>query len=165
MERLKKLAPPGISVKNELGFYAFGLVIAFLISFAYFIRLCDAASDYYVWSTVSGKIVNPDFVMPMFAELIEGVFTGFVFVSMCSLLLPLYHYFSYSSGGSHALYLIRRLPERGYLAMTCLTLPVLMALASLLIALLLLILYYGIYVLAVPDGHFIPGQFLNLWRF
>ena len=45
MERLKKLAPPGISVKNELSFYAFGLAIAFLISFAYFIRLCDAASD------------------------------------------------------------------------------------------------------------------------
>ena len=49
--------------------------------------------------------------------------------------------------------------------MTCLTLPVLMALTSLLIAFLLLIIYYGIYVLAVPDGYFIPGQFLSLWRF
>ena len=165
MERLKKLAPPGISVRSELGFYAFGLLIALLISFAYFIRLFDATSDYYVWSTVSGKIVNPDFTMPMFASLIEGVFTGFVFVAACSMLLPISHYFSYSSGGSHALYLIKRLPTQGYLAMTCLTLPVLMALTSLLIAFLLLIIYYGIYVLAVPDGYFIPGQFLSLWRF
>ena len=165
MEKLKKYAPPGINPEHELGVYAFGTFISFLVSLAYFIRLFDARSDYIIRSTTKGRMVNPDFTMPYFGELIEGVFTGFFFVALCSLIVSVYHYAYYSSGGSHTLYLINRLPTRGYLAMTCLTLPVLMALASLAAVLVLTLLYYGIYLIATPKGYLPAGILAGLWSF
>ena len=156
-EKLKKLAPPGISLMNELCVYAFGMGISLLISFAYFIRLFDATSDYIIWSAVHGRMVNPDFTMPHFTQLIEGVFTGFFFVALCSLFLCVYHYTYYSSGGSHTLYLMNRLPDRWYLMKTCLTVPVLMALTSLAAAGVLTLLYYAVYLIATPKGYLPAG--------
>ena len=76
MEQLKKFAPPGIDLAHELGVYAFGLFISFMISLAYFVRLFDVRSDYIIYSTTEGRMVNPDFAMPYFAHLIRGVFIG-----------------------------------------------------------------------------------------
>ena len=163
MDQIKKLAPPGIPIFDELRLYLCGIVISFLISLGYFIRLFAARSEMYVYSTVHGKILNPDFVMPAFSSLVSGVFVGFLFVAFASLFVSVYHYSYYSSCKSHTLYLIKRLPTRGYLAMTCLSLPVLMAAISLLIALILLTIYYGIYVIATPEELFGTGQLASLW--
>lgn len=165
MEQLKKLAPPGFNLAADLGIYAFGLGISFMISLAYFIRLFDARSEYIVWSTVQGKMINPDFEMPYFAELIEGVFAGFIFVALAALLRSVSYRMYYSSGGSRTMYLISRLPDRWYLVKTCFTVPLLMAAASLITALVLIIIYYGIYLIATPEGYLLPGQWARLWSF
>ena len=164
-EKLKKLAPPGISLEQELGVYAFGLLISFMISLAYFIRLFDATSDYIIWSTTHGRMVNPDFTMPHFTYLVEGVFLGFFFVALCSLFVSVYHYTYYSSGGSHTLYLMHRLPDRWYLAKTCFTVPVLMALVSLAAAGVLTLLYYAVYLIATPKGYLPAGLMVKITEF
>lgn len=166
MERIKKLAPPGIPLPEELRIWIAGLVLALLWSFRYFLAYGNERSDMYWYDTETGiRHITKDFVMPDFADLFEGSLSGFYFVAMCVLLAAVYHYLYYSSGGSHALCVIRRLPDRTYLAKTCLTLPVLASLATLMIAFLIMLADFGLYMLMTPEECLRPDQWAKLWSF
>ena len=166
MERIKKLAPPGIPLMEELRVWITGLVLALLYSFRYLIAYGNERSDMYYYDGDTGiRYITKGFVMPDFADLFEGSLSVFFFVALCVLFASVYHYMYYSSGGSHALCLIRRLPDRTYLAKTCLTLPVLASLATLILAFLVMLADFGLYMLMTPEECLRAGQWARLWSF
>lgn len=164
LDELKKLAPPGINLVSELGMYLVGAVAAFLYSLMFFIPFNDALSSLY-YEGPDGRILNTELTMPDFSELLENSMNGFFFLALCSLIFIIYHYFYFSGNGSRALYTMKRLPQRTLLAKYCLTVPILMAVTALLAAFVLLLLYFGIYMLVTPDECIRAGQWAGIWRF
>lgn len=166
MEQIKKLAPPGINLRSEFGTWCTGLVLALLYSMRFIIAFGNERSDMYYYDVSTGiRHISRGFIMPDFAELAEGSLNGFFFVALCVLFAAVYHYMYYSSGGSRALYLVKRLPDRSYLAKTVLTLPILAAIATLVIALIILLVNFGLYMLLTPEECLRAGQWARLWSF
>ena len=100
--------------------------------------------------------------MPDFVTLLGHYLIGFLLVALCMLAIVAYHYL-YHRQGSKSIYTMRRLPDGMVLHRRCWTLPVLMALASLLAAFVLLMIYYAIYMFVTPDACLTPGQWQKLW--
>ncbi|MBQ4354378.1 MAG: hypothetical protein IJC71_05740 [Clostridia bacterium] len=165
-EQLRKLAPPGIRLESECGTWLTGLLLALLYSMRFMIAFGNERSDMYYYDpdTKIRHIVS-GFVMPDYADLAEGSLNGFFLVALCVLFAAAYHYTYYSSQGSRALYLVRRLPDRFYLLKTCVTLPVLASAATLLFALLLYFVNFGLYHLLTPEECLRAGQWARLWSF
>lgn len=166
MDQIKKLAPPGINLHSEFMTWCAGLVLALLYSMRFMIAFGNERSDMYWYDSVTGvRYITKGFVMPDFAELAEGSLYGFFFVAVCVLFAAVYHCTYYSSNGSRALYLVKRLPDRSYLLKTCVTLPLLAAIATLLIAFIVLLANFGLYMLLTPEECLRAGQWARLWSF
>lgn len=165
MEFLKKISPPGIDLRSELGMYLVGLAAAFLNSLLFFVRFTDAYENLYVRTSEGVHVLLDGAVMESFGLLLGTALHGFFILALCSFVFVLYHYFYFSSNGSRALYTMKRLPDRLLLAKYCLTLPALMAIAAVICAFLILLLYFGFYMLAVPDECISAGQWAGIWRF
>lgn len=165
MEYIKKLAPPGISLYHEFVSWCVGLIFALLYSMRFLIAFGNERSSMYYYEGNTGvRYIVDDFVMPDFAELARGSMNGFFFVAVCVLVAIVYHYMYYSQG-SHALYLVKRLPDRTYLAKTCLTLPILASVATLVLAFVVLLIYFGLYMLLMPEECLRAGQWARIWSF
>ena len=159
---LTRLAPPGMPYTSEVALFLIGLFIAFLYSWLFFDRLVSAVEGLYL-TTPQGAVLNADAVMPDFAELIRGTLNGFLLLLPFTL-LPALRHFLYFYQDSRSIYLMRRLPSRMELPRRCLSLSLAMMFLSLFTAVLLLMLYFGIYFLATPKPCLTSGQWLRLWR-
>lgn len=162
---LKKLSPPGINLTSELQGYFIGVASAFLYSLTFFIRFISTLDNLYGYTHDRTRVLLDDAVMPYYAELLENSLNGFIFLAICSLVVILYHYFYFSQNGSRTLYTMKRLPDRTLLAKYCLTLPIIMAVTALVIAFILLLLYFGIYMLLTPNECIRAGQWARIWSF
>lgn len=163
---LKKLSPPGINLTSELQGYLIGVISALLYSLTtFFIRFANALDNLYGKTSDGTRVLLDDAVMPYYAELLENSLNGFVFLAICSLVVILYHYFYFSQNGSRALYTMKRLPDKTLLAKYCLTLPIIMAVTALVIAFIVLLLYFGIYMLLTPNEYIRAGQWARIWSF
>lgn len=163
---LKKLSPPGINLTSELQGYLIGVISALLYSLTtFFIRFANALDNLYGKTSARTRVLLDDAVMPYYAELLENSLNGFIFLAICSLVVILYHYFYFSQNGSRALYTMKRLPDKTLLAKYCLTLPIIMAVTSLVIAFIVLLLYFGIYMLLTPNEYIRAGQWARIWSF
>jgi hypothetical protein len=160
--KLARFAPPGLELKQEFQFFVIGTICAALYSLSFLIRFTDALSQLY-WRNGLERTLIPDAVMPDFRELLGSSLAGFLVIGLCMIPFALYHY-AYHRQGSKSIYLMRRLPDRWELHRRCLTLPALGAVICLILALLLLLLYFAIYLLATPDACLTPDQWQKLWR-
>lgn len=165
INELKKLSPPGINLLSELHGYIIGVVSAFLYSLTFFIRFANALNNLYGYTPDGTRVLLDDAVMPYYEELLENSLNGFIFLAICSLVVILYHYFYFSQNGSRALYTMKRLPDKTLLAKYCLTVPIIMAVTALIIAFILLLLYFGFYMLLTPNEYIRAGQWARIWSF
>lgn len=159
---LKRLVPLGVNAQQELTWMLVGWI------FSAFYSLCFVYM--YQWNyrllfddTIKGaRVLDENAVMPDFVTLLDHYLIGFLLVALCMLAIVAYHYL-YHRQGSKSIYTMRRLSDGMELHRRCWTLPVLMALASLLAAFVLLMIYYAIYMFVTPDACLTPGQWQKLW--
>lgn len=158
---LQRLVPPGVNARQELTWMLVGWALSFVYSLGFAMRLAQELSALY--RVTGGKrVLRIDAVMPDFAGLLGSHLYGFLLVALCMLAIVAYHYL-YHRQGSKSIYTMRRLPDGMELHRRCWTLPVLMALASLLAAFVLLMIYYAIYMFVTPESCLTPGQWQKLW--
>lgn len=165
--KITRYVPLGIALKPELGFIGAGMGGSLVYSLSFVVRYLNARITLYEWRKGEGgkmiKQLSAGAVMPDFAGILEDALYGFGILSLCMLLVALYHYF-YHYQESKSVYLMRRLPDRWEWHRRCLTLPAAVMVLCLLTALLLLLIFFGIYMIGTPQECLTPGQWAKLWQ-
>lgn len=159
--RLEPYVPAGLEARQELRWIGMGFCLSTLYSLGFLLSLWNR---YQALFTRAGKekVLQEGAVMADFVEILGNGLAGFLMVALCMAALVAYHYFYHYQGG-RSIYLMKRLPDRWELFRRCVTLPLLSAAAALLLAGLLLAIYFGIYLLAIPDVCLTPGQWRKIW--
>ena len=103
------------------------------------------------------KIFYDGMMMPMFSEIILPWFLLFG-VILLGCIIAIVTFYLYHRQGSMSIYTMRRLPDRWDLHRRCLTVPLLSALLAIVIAALLMALYYAFYCWLVPPRCIVPNQ-------
>lgn len=124
-------------------------------------RYFNAHSNLYGYEGTK-RVLLTDAVMPDMGTLIGSALVGFLIIALCMLAMIVYHY-AYHLQDSKSIYLMRRLPNRWELHRRCLTLPLLAIVICLLVAVILLLIYYGIYTIATPGECLTPHQWQKIW--
>ena len=154
---LTRHAPPGIDLKYEKNTFIAGLIIAVLSSTGFLSRL----DHQYRITFKEGVVVQ--YPMPEFLTIMGQGMVVFRILIPCMLAFAIYHYL-YHRTGSKSIYLMRRLPDRWEYHRRCLTLPLVGAGLVFLAEVILLLFYFWIYVLVIPEANLVPGQFATIWR-
>lgn len=161
-KKLERMVPPGYPVKTERLFWRNGMVLAFLWSFGYFVRLNNAAAKLHQFIPPDEKVLIPGAIMPCFTDVLGSALVPFALLALCMLGFAVSHY-AYHWQGAKSVYLMRRLPDRNLWHKRCLTLPVLLALAALLAAAVLMVLYFIVYLVCTPAACRLPGGLMKLF--
>ena len=147
--RLRKLYPPGYEWREELISAAILFGLAFLLSWQYLFRLGQMTHNLYTYDRYGERILRADALAEAFSELIQGSFRGFLLPIVFLTVMVLWHYISYWRN-TKSIYVMRRLPKRGVVFLSCVKGPVFCAVLLALAAGVLWMLYLGLYWLAVP---------------
>lgn len=158
---LVRHVPPGVNLNQELGWFAGGIGVSLLYSLGFLIRYGNEYESLFSWDGLA-KVLNTSAVMPDFVQILGGSLNGFLVLALCMAAVAAYHY-SYHYQGSKSIYLMRRLPDRWELPRRCLTMPLMGILACLCVALLLLLIYYGVYMAFTPRACLAPYQWQKIW--
>lgn len=154
---ISRLAPPGISIRQEIKYFGMGLAAALCIAvLAYGVSLRTAYDMLFDRYGVD-RILRADAMMPDFISLLGMSLSFFYIVALCSLATAVFHHLSYYSG-SKSIFLMRRLPQRWEILRRNITLPIVGAAISLLAAFLLMLLFLVVYYLVTPDQCLPPNQ-------
>ncbi len=153
MERLADFAPVGRNLKKDGQTFAVALGVSGFVSLGYYASLIEALD------AVQRGYRD---VMTPFVEVL-GHWLGLFPVVAILCLTHSILYYRMHHGSSQSIYLMRRLPDRFSLHRRCLTLPVVTALLSLLLAGGLLWIDYALYCHFTPQDAFVPGQWALLW--
>lgn len=162
--KIKRLLPPGYPVHPEKIFFLLGILCSFLFSLNGWFAYGACYGDLWKYS-MDGKrtSVLSGARMPEFSVLFQGVFAGFEIFAVLALVWSILHY-RYFYQGSKSIYLMKRLPDGEKLYRDCLALPIIMAAVYLLGAAILVLVYFGIYLLVTPEACMIPENFAGIWR-
>ena len=160
---LDRFAPVGYDWRQELKYFAGGLIGAFLYSLPFLYHLSNARSLLYRTSALTGqRVLREGMVMPDFAELIGKSLLAFPLVALMMVIFGVLHY-AYHRRGSRSDYTMCRLPDRREMHRRCLIIPVCTVLICLIAGFAMLLVYYEIYMLATPPECLTPGQWEKLW--
>lgn len=159
---LSRYVPLGVDWRSEGKLFCGLLIGAVLFSLGFFQRMSRHLGDLY-WYQYGKHTLIPGAVMADFDVVLGRALLGFAVAAVCMAALGALHYARHWRE-SKSIYLMRRLPDRWELHRRCLALPVMAVALCLLIALALLLLYFGIYLAATPEQCLRPGQWQNIWR-
>ena len=146
--------PPGYEYKNERNSAVLLLAIGVVLSFQFFRNLYRAVGTLNAYRDygMSRALGEGTLELPSFGRLVIGHWGLYVPFFLFLMAMILYHYFYYYHE-TRSIYLMRRLPERGVLIRSCVQGPLLgMGLGAGFLGVLYL-LYYIIYLLAIPWEH------------
>jgi len=141
-----KYIPPGIDYEREKLFFLAGMTASLFYSVFYIDCYWDAYQSLWEWHDNTlrrGAVIDP------FWELVDNYPIGYLMVALSMFAVAAGHYAHYWQG-SKSIYLVRRLPDRGYLRRTCWTIPLLWMGISLLTGAITLLVYFAIYVGFTP---------------
>jgi len=166
IERVKnftvRYSPPGAELKSEWVVYLFGNITAFAVSLMFFASYASARSELYNYDRVQKKyILNEAATMQGFSDILGGYLLGFVLIGVIMLSFIIFRY-SYYRQGSKSIYLMRRLPNRMEIHKMAWSYPVRSMVFCVGCAFGLLVLYYGVYIIATPKECLLPNQW-PLW--
>lgn len=162
MEFLKKLVPPGMEYKPELRFYITGLICAGLYSLRFLVRYFDARYELFEHYDYESVLIEGAKIAD-FRSLLGSAPAGFAFIAVCGLVYIIYHYL-YFRQGSKSIYLMKRLPSKRELHKRAIALPLLAILGCAVAALIVVLIYFAVYMLATPRQCLPPNQWQELWR-
>lgn len=166
--------PPWTEVRDQRNLCLVSVGAALFFSLvSYFPTLLSAYNDPYRRLPAFLHSEFPaDTAMPYFADLIssQGHVSNFyslpalfpcLLLALGAVVLAAYNYGKLWRG-SKPVYLMARLPDRWELHRRCLGVPLGLLLAALVLAALLLLVYYGVYRLLTPAQWLRPGQLARL---
>ena len=139
----EKHTPPGFDWEMERGLFIAALVISCLWSLGFFFRFSDAA--HYVEDTP----------VPYFYEVLGNALFCFP-IAIAFMLVSIALNYAHFHSGSKSIYLMRRLPDPWERHRRCLMVPLWSALITLLAAILLFFIYYGVYMLWITKHGYHP---------
>lgn len=147
------LFPPGYEYEWERNGAVLLFGIGAALSLRFFGSLYRTVEALYEY-TDRRRVLRADAVAVPFGQLVADHWALYVPLLLFLIAMMGYHYI-YFYRGTRSIYLMRRLPERGVVAKCCTAGPLFgLGVAAVSLALLYL-LYYGIYLLAVP-GECLP---------
>ena len=159
---LSRYAPAGFPIHQEIRIFLITLGVSTLYSFGFLKRYLEARAELFETTVTGEKILLISAKMPRMTSLIHDAFLGFILIGILAAAGIFYHYLFHKQG-SKSIYLMKRLPNRLELHKRCIALPVLGMAVSLIAALLLFLLYYGIYQIFTPSMC-LPGVGLSVLR-
>ena len=151
VEKWEKYTPPGIEVRRQLTICLTGISGAFGWSWSFLVKYLTARSDLFE-RTMTGLVIRDGARMRSFWQLVHedmDSLDGFLVFYLVMLGLIVYHYLYYYQG-SKSIYLMRRLPDRWEMHRRNVTLPLVGIVLGVLTEMIVLLLYYGIYVMYTP---------------
>lgn len=162
-------------INHRLVFLGCTAVTAIACTYLYFCKLL-VARDCQIM--IMDDPAFADELMPDFADLLgsrfwfpswrilysdKPVFMPVLLLVLVSIGFAIYHYVTLRQGAKSN-YLMGRLPDKKELHRRCLTFPLLMVLAGVVLVAVLLPIFYGAYLLATPAGTMPPDQLAKLWQ-
>ncbi len=157
---LSRLIPPGYNGRRPLYYLLAGGGLGALYSLRFLIDWGNLRRKLYL---ASGAL-RPDAEMEDFAALFRPVGRYFLAVAAAFLLIGLVALWAYGRRGARSDYTMRRLPQRFERVRRVVALPVLAWLSLLLLAFVLMLLYYLIYMTCTPARCIPPEQWAKIWR-
>ena len=140
--------PPGYEYEMERNSAMLLLGIGAVLSLSFFVNLYHAVEVLYEYVD-HRQILRKNAVATSYAELVGVQWRFYIPFVLFLAAMVIYHYFYYRRE-TKSIYLMRRLPQRGVLFKSCVKGPLLgLGIGTVALAALYL-LYYGIYLLAVP---------------
>lgn len=145
---LKKYYPPGYEYRREMNWLAAFMGLGLGGSLYFFAMLDRQVRSLYRYAD-GFRLLRKDRLAASFTELTEWYWALWLPTFLFLLAMPLYHYFYYYRD-TKSIYVMRRLSGRGVTFKSCVQGPVICAGAALTAAMVLYLLYFGIYMLSIP---------------
>ncbi len=159
-----KYVPLGIDAKRAFVCAATFLAVSVVYSMGFLFRYLNYYGELFIWQN-GEKILAPDQVMADFNLILDGYLNGFIVTVIFMIGTAAYYYIYHYHGGSKSIYTMRRLPSRMELWKRCLAIPAATILSCALLAFILTLVYFGVYMLFTPDECLAPDQWQKLWNF
>jgi len=159
---MEGLTPPGIDVGKELRAFFGGLAGAWILSLRFFQIFSIAIARLYHDPKIK-KILIEGAVMTDFSVILDDCLISFNVLGVYFLGVVVWRYLYYRQG-SKSIYLMKRLPDRWEIHKRAWILPLLAVAATLAAAFVVMLLYFGFYMLATPKQCIAPGQWQKIWR-
>jgi len=156
----KVCAPPGYNTRQERAALYAGLIACAVFSAGFFFRLSDAVERLY--QRGPEKLLRPDALAPDFPALLGRSLWLFAVLAVLMLLFAAMRY-AYFYRDSRSVYLMRRLPDAWEMHRLCWREPLRRAVICLAAGIVLKLLYFGVYLLAVPGQCLPPDQWQKVW--
>ena len=153
-ERMEKWSPPGWDNGTERKIFWIFLTVCILYSFQFFGRYWSAYEALFFYEK-GERLLRPYAEMPPLRSLLDGCFLAFWGMFLWSLGSAALRY-AYFYEESKSIYFVRRLPDRTYLWKSCLTVPTLGLIFSLLVMGCLALVYFGVYLGVTPSAALRP---------
>ena len=153
--KIEAYFPPGYEYGAEKNIAACLMVMGAGLSCQYFWKLYYMVQALYYIDRKLGRTLRPEAVAAPFLPMVSEYAWLFAPAYLFLLLTAIYHYL-YFFQNTKSIYLMRRLPGRGKLFRACVQAPLLGMAACAVMMVLLCLLYYVIYLLAVPK-ECLPG--------
>ncbi len=160
--KLQNYVPAGLNFRFQIKWIGIGLLISFLYSLSFIINYLNARNALFIWDGAK-RVLDRSAVMPDFIVILGHSLSAFLILAIGALAIIAYHY-AYHYMGSKSIYLMRRLPSRLELWRRCVTVPVLASVVCLSDALILLVIFLGIYMILTPRPCLMPDQWQTTWR-
>lgn len=148
-DSLGKYFPPGYEYEKERNGAALLLGLGIVPSFSFFRRLYAAWDALYCYDRRDGRKLMPGAVADSFWELAAEYLWLFLPFFLFLAAMVVRHYLYYSRD-TKSIYLMRRLPDKKILRGTCAQAPLLGMTVGIAAIIILFLIYYGIYILAIP---------------
>ena len=148
-DTLTKISPPGKDLKRDLLSYRIGLLISFFYSWFFLIEYRMSWFELHTYGKNGELVLRDGAKMPPFSRMISGYLNAFYVLAICMVVAIGYNYW-YHRKNSKSVYLMKRLPNKWEYHKRCIILPLMgMALAFVMAGLMSLV-YYGIYIYSTP---------------
>ena len=159
---LNRSTPPGVDAAAECRHLILWLSLAAAFSLGTLANYLSAYND--LFEIVAGRrYLIEGAVIENFYRLTGVYFQGFTLLVPAILGLAVFHY-AYYRRESMSIYLMKRLPDRAERHRRALTLPLLAIAATALLAALLRLIYFAVYLLATPKICLPDDVWQQLWR-
>lgn len=153
-KNLGKYFPPGYEFEKERNSSVLVLALAAGYSVRFFRCLKDARATLYYVDGNGERALRPGCLAEPFVQVAWSCFAMFLPLYLFLAVMMAEHYLYYHRE-TKSIYLMRRLPKKGVLLKSCVQWPILAMGIATVAGILLLLVYYGIYLLAMP-GECLP---------
>lgn len=146
-----KYFPAGYEYKAELWTLGGWLIGSVIYSFSFFLNYYRAYMKLFFYDRINEEFILKEGVfMERFSLLSDGIFRGFYLGVLLLGILAICHY-TYYYQGSKSIYLMKRLPDRKMLLKSCICVPVVLGIFSVVLMTVLSLFYFGFYTWVTPE--------------